>query len=145
MKHLLLATAVALIASSCALVRPMKKPPEPWTSASGLIVVDLVLPEGRVAQLGDKVLVHYELRLKGDEVIDSSRNRGIPLGFTIGEGEVIPGFDEAVTGMAPGGIRQVIMPPELGYGEAGVPGTIPAAAELTFDIELMDVTPPTAD
>ena len=134
-----------LFTSGCALMRPMPKPVEPWTSATGLVVYELLKPEGRPVEPGDQVAVHYELRLADGSVLDSSWSRGIPLTFQVGAGLVIAGFDEAMLGMVPGAIRKVVVPPALGYGATGAPPTIPPEAELTFEIELMNVTPSTAD
>lgn len=129
------------LASGCALLRPLPKPIEPWTSPTGLVVYDLLKPEGSPVVLGDEVQVHYELRLADGSVLDSSWDRGLPITFTVGDKMVIPGFEEAVTGMVQGAIRRAIVPPELGYGERGIPPTIPPSAELTFEIELMSITP----
>ena len=122
-------------------MRPMPKPPEPWTSPTGLVVVDLVKPEGPPVAPGDEVAVHYELSLEDGTVVDSSRDRGEPISFIVGQHQVVPGFEEAVTGMVPGAIRRVTMPPKLGYGEAGAGDVIPPNATLTFLVELMNVTP----
>jgi FKBP-type peptidyl-prolyl cis-trans isomerase len=119
----------------------MRKPPEPWTSPTGLVVVDLLEPEGRPVEPGDEVAVHYELSLQDGPVIDSSRDRGEPIRFTVGQHQVMAGLEEAVTGMAPGAIRRVTTPPELAYGEAGAGAAIPPNATLNILIELMNVTP----
>ncbi len=68
------------------------------------------------AQIGDAVKVHYKGTLTDGTVFDDSRQRG-PLEFTIGEGELIPGFEEAVTGMSPGETRSADVPAEKAYGE----------------------------
>ncbi len=68
------------------------------------------------AKNGDKVRVHYTGRLDDGEVFDSSAQRD-PLEFTIGSGEVIPGFDSAVTGMSPGQSKTVVLEPANAYGE----------------------------
>ena len=67
------------------------------------------------ARTGDTVRIHYTGRLEGGEVFDSSRGRD-PFEFTLGEGQVIPGFDDAVTGMAPGDEKTVVIPSERAYG-----------------------------
>lgn len=132
---------MAPLIAGCILMRPMPVPPEPWTSPTGLVAVDLVKPEGRPVAPGDKVSVHYELSLEDGTVLDSSRDRGEPAEFQVGQHQVVPGFEEAVTGMVEGAIRRATLPPELAYGEAGIPGLIPPDAPVTLLIELMNVTP----
>ncbi len=68
------------------------------------------------AKSGDTVKVHYTGKLTNGEVFDSSRNRGEPLEFTLGEGQVIPGFEEGVAGMSPGDIRMIEISAEHAYG-----------------------------
>lgn len=145
MRRLALAPLVGLLFSGCILMRPMPIPPEPWTTPTGLVVVDLLKPEGRAVGAGDVVSVHYELSLEDGAVVDSSRDRGEPAEFTLGMGQVVPGLDEAVTGMVEGAIRRATLTPELGYGAAGIPGAIPPDSSITFLIELMNVTPAGAE
>jgi FKBP-type peptidyl-prolyl cis-trans isomerase len=84
--------------------------------------------------------VHYEGFLRNGTKFDSSRDRDQPFSFQLGVGDVIPGFDQAVFGMREGGIRKVVLPPNLAYGESGAPPVIPPNSTLVFDIELLSVT-----
>jgi FKBP-type peptidyl-prolyl cis-trans isomerase len=72
---------------------------------------------------------------------DSSRDRGTPFDFKVGDGSVIKGWDQGVVGMKVGGKRRLVIPQDIAYGEAGRPPEIPPKAGLKFDIELLDVNP----
>ena len=107
--------------------------------SGGLTYRDLTCGTGDDAFSGATVLVHYEGTLEDGSIFESTRTRADPLRFVVGSGEVIEGFDSAVAGMAEGGVRTVEVQPELAYGEAGLPPTIPPNATLTFEIELLEV------
>ena len=97
---------------------------------------------GDVADIGQRVTVHYEGRLTDDTVFDASKPRGQPFNFTIGAGQVIQGWEKGVAGMRVGEKRRLTIPPELGYGAAGAGDAIPPHATLVFDIELLAVAIP---
>ena len=110
-----------------------------WKEApSGLKYAELVTGSGASPQEGQIAVVHFTGWLADGTQFDSSRTRK-PFGFKVGSGQVIRGWDEGVRGMKVGGKRRLIIPGALGYGQRGVPGMIPPAATLTFDIELLRV------
>lgn len=109
------------------------------TTASGLKYVDEVVGTGDEPVKGKSVKVHYTGRLKDGKKFDSSVDRNEPFVFSIGVGQVIKGWDEGVMSMKVGGKRQLIIPPELGYGARGAGAAIPPHAELIFDVELLGV------
>jgi FKBP-type peptidyl-prolyl cis-trans isomerase len=106
---------------------------------SGLYYKDLGAGSGLQAGNGNTVRVHYTGWLANGKPFDSSRTNGQPFSFTIGRGMVIPGWDEGVAGMKIGGKRLLVIPPTLGYGDAGAGGVIPPGATLVFEVELLNV------
>ena len=108
-----------------------------------LVITDVVVGEGEEAVQGTVAQVKYVgVLYDGGEEFDSSWSRGADetLPVPVGGGGVIPGFDQAVTGMREGGRRQVVIPSELGYGPTGQ-GPIPPNATLVFVIDMVDVSP----
>jgi FKBP-type peptidyl-prolyl cis-trans isomerase len=107
---------------------------------SGLIYWDIRVGNGEAAKEGSHVRVHYTGWLTNGKKFDSSVDAGKPFDFTIGNGEVIKGWEEGVAGMRVGGKRQLRIPPDLGYGAEGTPGgPIPPNATLIFDVQLLGV------
>jgi peptidylprolyl isomerase len=113
------------------------------TTPSGLQYRDEVVGTGPSPKQGQSVSVHYTGWLdeggKQGKEFDSSRDRGQPFSFPIGQGRVIQGWDEGVATMKVGGRRTLIIPAELGYGARGAGGVIPPGATLIFDVELLGV------
>jgi FKBP-type peptidyl-prolyl cis-trans isomerase FkpA len=107
------------------------------TTASGLIIEDLVVGQGDTAQTGQRVSVHYTGWLTDGQKFDSSKDRNDPFEFPLGRGHVIAGWDEGVAGMQVGGSRKLTIPAHLGYGERGAGGVIPPNATLIFEVELL--------
>ncbi len=109
------------------------------TTESGLKYEELTCGTGPPAKTGDQVQVHYTLTLSDGTEADSSRGSD-PLPVRLGEGGVIPGFEEGLMGMREGGTRRLTIPPELGYGQSGQ-GEIPPNETLTFEVELVSIDP----
>ena len=108
-------------------------------TSSGLTIEDLVVGNGDTASAGQRVSVHYTGWTTDGKKFDSSKDRGQPFSFSLGEGEVIRGWDEGVAGMKVGGKRKLTIPPELGYGSRGAGKVIPPNATLLFEVELLAV------
>jgi FKBP-type peptidyl-prolyl cis-trans isomerase len=109
-------------------------------------VTDLVVGTGAEATPGKKITVHYTLWVVGKEdgalrKIESSHDKNKPYSFRLGAGGVVKGWDQGIPGMHVGGKRKLVVPPQLGYGPAGSPPSIPGNATLVFEIELIDVKP----
>ena len=107
------------------------------TTPSGLKYIDEVVGTGDAPTKGKSVKVHYTGRLTDGKKFDSSVDRNDPFVFSIGVGQVIKGWDEGVMSMKVGGKRQLIIPPDLGYGARGAGGAIPdpRTPSLIFDVE----------
>jgi FKBP-type peptidyl-prolyl cis-trans isomerase FkpA len=105
-----------------------------------------VVGSGAEARAGQNVRVHYTGWLHDPAAanargrkFDSSKDRGQPFSFGLGQGQVIRGWDEGVQGMKVGGTRVLTIPPEMGYGARGAGGVIPPNATLVFEVELLGV------
>ena len=112
--------------------------PNAITTPSGLKYV--VVEEGTgdaTPNVGDAVTVHYTGKLLDGKKFDSSYDRGQPIDFPVGKGQVIQGWDEALLGMKKGEKRVLIIPSDLGYGPSGR-GPIPPNATMVFDVELVN-------
>ena len=121
----------------------MEKPEIEFPGAeppADLVIVDVTEGDGAEATSGSTVSVHYVgVAHSTGEEFDASYNRGTPLQFRIGVGQVIQGWDEGVEGMKVGGRRQLVIPPHLGYGDRGAGGVIKPGETLIFVVDLVDV------
>ena len=123
-----------------------------WVLVVIIVVVVLVfitinnkntMPEEKVAKVGDIVSMNYTGKLVDgtafDSNIDPKFNHVEPFEFTLGAGQVIPGWDKGIVGMKVGEKKTLSIPPEDAYGASGIPGVIPANATLNFDVELVGI------
>lgn len=106
---------------------------------SGLRYQFIQRGNGKKAEKGRTVSVHYSGSLENGKVFDSSYSRKKPIEFPLGKGHVIEGWDEGIALLSVGDKARFVIPPYLGYGESGAGGVIPPNAVLIFDVELMDV------
>lgn len=105
-----------------------------------LEITDLTVGDGTEATAGSSVSVHYVgVAHSTGEEFDASYNRGAPLQFRLGVGQVISGWDDGVQGMKVGGRRRLVIPPHLAYGDRGAPGAIAPGETLIFVVDLLDV------
>ena len=122
----------------------MEKPEIEFPDAeppADLVITDVTEGDGAEATSGSTVSVHYVgVAHSTGEEFDASYNRGTPLQFRIGVGQVIQGWDQGVEGMKVGGRRQLVIPPHLGYGDRGAGGVIKPGETLIFVVDLLDVS-----
>lgn len=104
-----------------------------------LQIQDITQGQGVKVKTGDTVAVHYTGTLADGKEFDSSYDRSQPFSFTVGQGQVIQGWDQGLVGMKVGGKRRLVIPSSLAYGPAGVPGVIPPNATLLFEVELLGI------
>ncbi|CAN5229292.1 hypothetical protein BH09MYX1_BH09MYX1_12140 [soil metagenome] len=124
---------------------PTQAAPEPTADAK-LLIQDVVVGKGDPVKAGDTITVHYIGTFPDGKKFDASRDHpamggepaGAPFKFTVGQGNVIKGWDEGTLGMKAGGKRKLEVPYQLAYGEGGRPG-IPPKATLMFEIDLLKI------
>lgn len=130
---------VVLLLSACTKDAPKPLNPQlPFTMENGVVVRTLRAGDGDAAKKGDKITIHFVGRLLDGGVFDSSRERGEPMKFWVGEGQVVEGLDQALLGVREGELRTITVPAKLGYGMEAKPN-IPANSTLVFEVELLDV------
>lgn len=113
--------------------------PAPTAVVTELQKEDSAPGSGKACKAGDTVKVHYTGTLMNGTKFDSSRDRNEPFQFTLGQGEVIKGWDEGVVGMKKGGKRKLTIPAAKAYGANGSPPKIPPNSPLIFDVELVEI------
>jgi peptidylprolyl isomerase len=122
----------------------MEKPEIDFPGAeppADLVITDVAEGDGAEATSGSTVSVHYVgVAHSTGEEFDASYNRGTPLQFRIGVGQVIQGWDQGVQGMKVGGRRKLVIPPHLGYGDRGAGGAIKPGETLIFVVDLISVS-----
>ena len=152
MKNFAVAAAIALVSvATTACAQTGAPTAAPAAAPAPAVVTELVkkdtkVGEGKVAEKGKAVSVHYTGWLydpaapgqKGKK-FDSSLDRKVPFGFILGAGKVIKGWEEGVVGMKEGGARTLIIPASMGYGDRGAGGVIPPGATLLFEVELLKI------
>jgi FKBP-type peptidyl-prolyl cis-trans isomerase FkpA len=140
------ATCLALFGVCSTGCTSLTAPPDPVPTKADiqesgkLQTTDVQVGKGAEAKAGDKLRVHYTGTLTDGSEFDSSRKEGrTPFEFTLGQGNVIKGWDQGLVGMKVGGKRKLRIPGELAYGERGSPPKIGPNATLLFDIELLEI------
>lgn len=106
--------------------------------AGELGIQDVKVGKGKEALRGTQVTVHYVGKLTNGQKFDSSRDRGKPFSFVLGENQVIQGWEKGILKMKEGGVRKLTIPPEMGYGNRPA-GSIPPNSTLLFEVELIKV------
>lgn len=105
-----------------------------------LVIDDLVLGDGAQAKAGDTISAHYVgVAHSTGEQFDASWDRGAPLDFQLGVGQVIKGWDDGIVGMLVGGRRKLTIPASLAYGDRGAGGVIKPGEALIFVVDLVDI------
>ena len=147
MKKLFVMIALLLsFAQSWAIDITLEKKSKEENKMTEFTTTDTKLGEGREAEKGLTITVHYsgwiydenEDDKKGNK-FDSSKDRNEPFTFVLGVGQVIKGWDDGFAGMKIGGTRTIIIPSEMGYGTRGAGNVIPPNTDLIFDVELLGI------
>lgn len=138
MKSIAAACVAAALGWGAALI-PLSAHAADESPPDRLTVLDMVLGTGAIAAENTAVTVHYTGWLLDGTKFDSSHDRNQPFTFTLGAGQVIPGWDQGVIGMKVGGKRELTIPPQLAYGARGAGNVIPPNAALRFEVELLSV------
>ena len=112
----------------------------PGEAPDDLVIEDITVGDGAEATAGSRIKAHYVgVAHSTGEEFDASWNRGEPLAFVVGVGQVIPGWDKGILGMREGGRRKLVIPPRLGYGDRGAGAAIKPGETLIFVVDLVRV------
>ncbi len=106
---------------------------------SGLEIFEIAAGRGEKVVADRKVRVHFRAWLAEGPLVDDTKQRGGPIEFRVGNGEMFAALDEGVVGMREGGRRRLIAPSDLGYGARGSGKTVPPYATLIVDVELVSI------
>jgi FKBP-type peptidyl-prolyl cis-trans isomerase FkpA len=134
MKKLTATAATVLVAFS---LQTSAAEPREEKTASGIVITQIKEGTGASPKSSDTVKVHYRGTLVNGKEFDSSYGRGQPTSFPLNR--VIPCWTEGMQTMKTGGKSKLVCPPDLAYGNRGIPGTIPPAATLVFEVELLEI------
>jgi hypothetical protein len=137
MKNLFIVLVLFIFSAGCVFAQT-----DTVITESGLKYIVIKEGNGKKAEKGSSVEVHYTGTLVDGKKFDSSLDRGVPFEFILGEGQVIKGWDEGIALMKVGGKMKLIIPPDLAYGNRAIGDLIPANSTLIFDVELISVNIP---
>ena len=149
MKKILLTVGLCVLCTETALAKSTSKGEKHMSEAAkttkqveitpGLLYEQIKAGSGEKPQAGDQVSVHYVGTLTDGTKFDSSRDRGEPITFRLGVGQVIQGWDKGIAELHVGERGILTISPALGYGDHGAGATIPGGATLIFDVELVSI------
>ena len=108
------------------------------TTTTGVVYEELALGRGEPAVAGDEVLIDYVVSLENGKPVDSTLDRGVPVTVKLGEA-FVRGLDDGLAGIRAGGRRRITVPPELAYGDEGVPDLVPPGSTLVFEVHAVEV------
>jgi len=112
-----------------------------WTTPSGLQVTEVEHGDGSIAKKGDVMSILYTASFKDGRVFDSQQDAEAPYRFRVGMKQLLPGFDEGVATMRAGARRELLLPPEIAYGQEGLAGTVPPDSWIKIDVKVLKIEP----
>ncbi len=135
---------LALAVTSCGILAPTRRATQHTApsvrTSTGVLYEELLQGIGAPAALGDEVLLDYVVSLEDGTRVDSTLDRGLPVPVRLGEA-FLRGLDDGLLGIRADGRRRIVVPPELGYGDAGVVGLVPPGATLVFEVHAIELRP----